>query len=365
MHILSDNVIDIEDGSVNLDIYSREKMAVCTLSGRIIFATGELKVEFGTELAGKNLNDFIDDKLVSKIISNSALGKSFYFDCLIAGKVYTGLSEKDGNAINILFANKLEEEKFSINNSSLRYLEAEINSVLSTMLGTLQSIDNHNDPAAMFARRNVYRLVRVARNVFDTLACESGEERYIKQNCDVLDICREVVDKIKFPLRSVNVEIEAWHDGGRHISFCVAEHIERIISNIISCSLKGIFNNGKTIYIKIEVIEKKDDILISVIAPHKVVSNNMISVILSKNDNKASLENREMCQTLSTIKALAAYNGGNFLISTDRDGDRMAVLLPKVPDSDKLKLKAPEAKYSAGASLALIELSEILPDSVY
>ena len=54
----------------------------CTLSGRVVHASAELKLRFGTELAGRNLNDFLDDRTVSDIIARSAAGEYCSFCCL-------------------------------------------------------------------------------------------------------------------------------------------------------------------------------------------------------------------------------------------------------------------------------------------
>lgn len=345
--------------------YDESLLLICTLSGRIIYATGELKITFGTEVSGKNLNDFLDDNLVSKIITNSANNENFYFDCVVGGIVYSGFSEKDGNAINIRFTKKPNSENSILSDNSIRYLQAELNSGLALMLGALQSKENRDDPVAMFARHNIHRLVRATKNVFDKIACDGGDERYLKYNCDVLELCNNIAQKIKFPLRSINVEIEVWHDGGRHICYCVPEYVERIIANMISCVLKGIVNNGKTSYVKIEIMENDSDVLVAVTSPRKDSTDKLLSAVLSKNDSRTDLGTREMNQTISTIKSLVAFNDGSLIISTDKDVDRMAVLLPKVPSDEKLLLNAPLANYSVGASIALIELAEILPDSVY
>lgn len=340
-------------------------MMVCTLSGRIIHATALLKAEFGTEISGRNLNDFIEDSVVSDIISYAAKGECYFFNCLISGKLYSGTSEKEGNALNVYFSAVEQDGKISISETSLKYLQAEINSVLSSLLGALKTFGDSNDPSAMFARKNVYRLLRVTQNVFDKAACESGENSYIKENCDILEICRNVLDCIKFPLRSVNVEVDVWHDGGRHICNCVSDQIERVISNMISCALKGNVNNGKLVHLKVEIIEKENDILVSVLAPHKLLTENMIAGVFSDSNNKESLSDREIKQTLLTIKTLAAYNNGSLVMSTEKDSDRLAILLPKVKDNEIFRLKSPRASYNSGTVVPLVELSEILPDSLY
>ena len=345
--------------------YDSNLLLICTLSGRIIYATGELKITFGTEVSGKNLNDFLDDNLVSKIISNSANNECFYFDCVIGGVVYSGFSEKDGNSINVSFVKKPSGENSIINDSSIRYLQAELNSGLALMLGALQSKDNRDDPAAMFARHNIYRLVRATKNVFDKISCDGGEERYLKYNCDILELCNNVASKIKFPLRSINVELEVWHDGGRHICYCVPEYIERIIANMISCVLKGTPDNGIMSSLRIDILENGSDVLLSVLSPRKVLTDKVMTAVWSKNDTRGDLGSREVCQTINTIKSLVAYNDGSLIISSDQGMDRIAILLPKVHSDEKLLLNAPLASYNVGASIALIELSEVLPDSVY
>ena len=82
-------------------------------------------------------------------------------------------------------------------------------------------------------------------------------------------------------------------------------------------------------------------------------------------DNKNDISDGEMKQTLKTIKALVAYNKGNIMVTTGKDRDRLAIILPKSPDSDKTILRSPSVRYETGTSLALMELSEILPDSLY
>jgi hypothetical protein len=73
----------------------------------------------------------------------------------------------------------------------------------------------------------------------------------------------------------------------------------------------------------------------------------------------------ELVQTLLTVKALAAYNGGTFIITAEKDGDRLAVLLPKAEDDKTFRFKSPGIRYMSGTNTALVELAEILPDSLY
>ncbi len=127
----------------------------------------------------------------------------------------------------------------------------------------------------------------------------------------------------------------------------------------------GIVNNGKPVYLKLDVIEKEENILISVLSPHRLMADNMIAGVFSGYERKEPLPDREVKQTILTIKSIASYNSGSLVMSTEKDGDRMAVLLPKVKGYDSLKLKAPKVSYNSGTDVSLVELSEILPDSLY
>ena len=142
----------------------------CSLSGRVVHASAELKVRLGTELAGRNLNDFLDDKTVSDIIATSAAGEYCSFYCLLGGKKYSALSEREGGAIIIAFYEE-DEPGATGDDDSLKYLQGEINVLLSNLLGALGNFGGEDNPTAMFARKNIYRLLRASRNVFDRVAC--------------------------------------------------------------------------------------------------------------------------------------------------------------------------------------------------
>ena len=336
----------------------------CSLSGRVVHASAELKIRLGTELAGRNLNDFLDDKTVSDIIAKSAAGEYCSFYCLLGGKKYSALSEREGGAIIIAFYEEDEHSATDGSDNSLKYLQGEINVLLSNLLGALSNFGGEDNPTAMFARKNIYRLLRASRNVFDRVACKNGTIKAEKRDHDILEICTAVVDKLKFSLRSVDTELELWHDGERHISNCVSEHVEGMLANIISCVLKS---GGKSAvrYLKVEIVSKEQDILISVLSPNRLLSDRMLVKSLSENGDCETSVDNELVQSLLTVKAMAAYNGGSFLMTAERDGDRLAILLPRVDDDTVCRFKSPGTKYMSGTNTALVELAEILPDSLY
>lgn len=336
----------------------------CSLSGRIVHATAELKLKLGTELAGRNLNDFLDDKTVSDIIAKSASGDYCRFSCLLTGQKYSAVSEKEGSVITVTFYEEDNGSIGTVGENSLKYLQSEINELLSNLLGALKNIGGEDNPTTMFAKKNIYRLLRASRNVFDRAACEDGTISGEKSVHDVLEICTDVVEKLRFPLRTVNTELEIWHDGERHICTCVAEHVERMLSNIISCALKGKISQTGSTYLKIEIISKENDVLVSVLSEKRILSEKMLVNVFGMDEDGRGID-REIMQSLLTVKALAAYNGGNFIMAAEKDCDRLAFLLPKAPADKAFRFKSPGVKYMTGTNTALVELAEILPDSLY
>ena len=336
----------------------------CSMSGRVVHASAELKIRLGTELAGRNLNDFLDDKTVSDIIAKSAAGDYCSFYCLLGNKKYSALSQREGGAIIISFYEENADAATDGSSNSLKYLQGEINVLLSNLLGALNNFGDDQNPVAMFARKNIYRLLRASRNVFDRVACNNGTVKAEKREHDVLEICRAVVDKLKFPLRSVDTELELWHDGDRHISNCVSDHVERMLSNIISCAIKC---SGDTPvrHLKVEVLSKEQDILVSVLSPKRMLSDRMLVKAVSEEGEYVADVDNELVQSLLCVKALAVYNGGGFYMSAERDFDRLSVLLPRVDSDVACRFKSPGTKYMSGTDSALVELAEILPDSLY
>lgn len=336
----------------------------CTLSGRVVHASAELKLRFGTELAGRNLNDFLDDRTVSDIIARSAAGEYCNFCCLIAGKRYSAVSEKEGGVITILFYEDDNPSADIAGENSLKYLQAEINTLLSNLLGSIKSIGAEENPTLLFAKKNIYRLLRASRNVFDRVQCQNGTMQCDKSEHDILEICTAVAESLRFSLRAVNIGIDVWHDGEKHICTCVSQHVERMLSNIISCALKGSVN-GQPAMLNVEIISKEKDVLISVLSQKRILSEKMLANTFDGMPGTGSGLDDELVQTLLTVKALAAYNGGTFIITAEKDGDRLAVLLPKAEDDKTFRFKSPGIRYMSGTNTALVELAEILPDSLY
>jgi len=334
----------------------------CSLSGRVVHASAELKLRFGTELAGRNLNDFLDDKTVADIIAKSAMGEYCRFNCLLAGRKYSALSEKEGGVITITFYDEDTDIPDAVDENSLKYLQGEINVLLSNLLGALKTFNSEDNPNAMFARKNVYRLLRASRNVFDRMECIRGTINGEKCDHDMLELISAVAEKLRFPLRSINIDLDLWHDGERHICNCVAEHVERMLAIIISCILKC--STTAPEYLRLEIISKEREVLISVLSPGRILSCDMMANALS-GFGGAKRTDGELVQSLLTVKALAAYNGGSIIMSAERDGDRIAFLLPGVDDDRAIRFKSQGARYMSGTNTVLVELSEILPDSLY
>lgn len=337
----------------------------CSLSGRVVHASAEIKLRMGTELAGRNLNDFLDDKTVFDIIAKSAVGDCCRFSCILAGRKYSAISEKEGGVITIAFYEGDSVNVSSLGESSLKYLQSELNTLLANLMGAVRNFGSTDSPNVMFAKRNIYRLLRASRNVFDCISVEDGSMSAEMFDHDILEICMAVVEKLKFPLRSVNAELEIWHDGEKHICSCVSEHVERMLSGIISCALKGCDSGGGTRFIKIEIISKEKDVLVSVLSQKRILNERMLANVFNGGSGEHNGIDREILQTLLTVKSLAAYNRGSFIMTAEKECDRMTFLLPKA-DADRMyRFKSPGVKYMNGTNTALVELSEILPDSLY
>ena len=136
-----------------------------------------------------------------------------------------------------------------------------------------------------------------------------------------------------------------------------------MLSNIVSCVLKS-GGDGGVRYLKVEIVSKEQDILISVVSPNRVLSDKMyVNAINGGSINKHS--DNEVVQSLLTVKALASYNGGSFFMTAERDFDRLAVLLPRIDGDTACRFKSPGIKYMSGTNTALVELAEVLPDSLY
>ena len=351
------------------DRYSRfgeesDFILACTLSGRVVHASAELKLRLGTELSGRNLNDFLDDRTVAEIIAKSAVGEYCRFSCLLGGRMYSALSEKEGGVITISFYEDDEHSADGAEENSLKYLQGEINTLLSNLLGSFKNMGAEESPAMMFAKKNIYRLLRASRNVFDHAACRNGTMQCEKREHDVLEIVTAVVESLRFPLRAVNTEIDIWHDGEKHVCTCVSQHVERMLSNVITCALKGSLG-GSDRMLTVEVMSKDNDVLISVLSQKRILNERMLTNTFNESHEQSHRADDELVQSLLTVKSLAAYNGGSFIVTAEKDGDRMVILLPKADDDRSFRFKSPGVRYMSGTNTALVELAEILPDSLY
>jgi len=337
----------------------------CTLSGRVVHVSSALKSKLGMELAGRNLNDFIDDKTVSEIIASASNGEGYGFSCFIMGRWYYAFSEKESGVISVSLYEAEENDGAFAGEDTLKYLQSQINSGLSDILAALRVIENSDKHLAMHARQNIYKLLRVTRNVFDTLSCSRGDVAIEKKNCEVLSLCNNAIERIRFPISALNVELEIMHDGGWHVVNCVAEHIERILFGLVAVILKKQQVSNEPCKIKIEIFGKDDDIIISVLSDTRIISDELFDGVFRKSTANWYSRETDTVQSMAAIKAMAEYNGGSFMMVSEKDYDRISVVFKESDVTDAPIVKSPEAAYCSGIDDILVELAEVLPDVMF
>ena len=175
-----------------------EPYLICTPAGRVLYASGPLKNMVDEDLTGRNLNDFLEDAVTARLISDCLEGRSREFRCEIRGQRFSARAEpwEDAEGILVLLfpVNAVPGDNRWFDPEQNLFLAREINQELAIMLPAADSLEENatqlqREKLAVL-RQRIYRMIRLSRNLQDSALVQIGEMRANYSQEDMTGLCR-------------------------------------------------------------------------------------------------------------------------------------------------------------------------------
>ena len=224
-----------------------EPYLFCSPAGRVIYASGGLKNLVDEDLTGRNLNDFLEDALAARLVSDGVEGRSREFRCDIRGKRFSAKATpwEDGEGLQILFFPlnpKPDNDRLSDPEQNL-FVAREINLELAALLPAADALEEKALPEQLpelaRIRQHVFRMLRLSRNLQDSSMAQLGElEPHFAQE-DMTAFCTDLLDRLEPVCRQKNIVLRRDLPEERLDCRVDPELLLRMVCNLISNAIKA------------------------------------------------------------------------------------------------------------------------------
>lgn len=350
----------------------REQLAVtepylfCSPAGRVIYASGPLKNLVDEDLTGRNLNDFLEDALAARLVSDGVEGRSREFRCEIRGKRFSAKATpwEDAEGLQILFFPlnpKPNNDRLSDPEQNL-FVAREINLELAALLPAADNLAEKALPEQLpelaRIRQHVFRMLRLSRNLQDSSMAQLGElEPHFSQE-DLTAFCADLLDRLEPICREKNITLR--RDLPQQPLDCRVdpELLLRMVCNLISNAVKA-QPDGGAIDVSLRISEQ-DEAMITVIDHGPGPRDGIPDSGFHRRDSRELMTRPGMGLGLALTRAFAELQGGRLLLMcSGKSGLVAKIILPRNQAAKLDQLRSMRAPYGVGIDPVLVELSTV------
>lgn len=341
-----------------------ELFIVCSYGGRILHVSTSFTALIGIDLVGKNLNDIIEDRIVSRLIINVNKEKVYEFDCVINGRAFScGAKLSESDNIIVVLDPAAPDNSQTGNAEIVRYMGREINANIEGMSIAFGALAKNSEELKQHAlgllSKSMMNLARISKNAVTKVDYEQGnmvlDIRRGDMLYDIAEVCQRAASlcesyaDIAFSLPEETVE-------------CLYDSVavKRIILNLIAYNISSSPVKYPRIGIK---TEHKDSVV--------TITVSSVGAIRSgggERDTEQSLGfvyGKDIELDMAVI--LTRKHRGSLIITERKDGGRLCrVTLPVVKEAEgSQQLSSTIIDWYGGMDFAAIELSGVLPPEAF
>lgn len=327
---------------------------VCSYGGRILNTSPALSRMLGGDYTGKNLNDVIEDRLVSRIIINASRDSVFEFECSIESRAFTcGAKLSPQDNIIIVLAPVVSDDRARSDSRLIRYMGREINANLDSINIAFNALKRgRNGPDAYgLAEKCIFNLTRLSKNAVTKVDYEEGtlflDRRKGNLAADLAEVCERAAE---FCRGRANIRVSHGGESGACIYDSTA--VMRMVLNIISFSI-----------IKSRLTRPNMTVVVERVGEDMVVT---VTTEGAPDGRPPELpvygESIEM--DVATIVA-RKHHGSIVSVGRQDGGMAVRVTLPIVRDSDEENLSSTVFDWYGGLDIVKVELSGVVPPEAY
>ena len=243
----------------------------------------------------------------------------------------------------------------------------------NAMLNTEQLLPNESiqsDPQVMQmlaqVNRNLHQLLRAIGNMSDT-AAYANQRSFRMQTRDVVSVIEEILDKTADLVESSGKTLNYKLPSKAIYSLIDAEKLERAILNLISNAMKYTSENGK---LDVELRQNNHMLILTIQDNGQGITPQVRGNLFTRFLREPGIEDGRngIGLGLSIVRSVASAHGGTVLFEQpDNCGARITMTMSiQKPTGTVLhdQIKLP-IEYTGGRDHALLELSDVLPDTLY
>ena len=349
-----------------------EPYLICTPAGRVLYASGPLKNMVDEDLTGRNLNDFLEDAVTARLISDCLEGRSREFRCEIRGQRFSARAEpwEDAEGILVLLfpVNAVPGDNRWFDPEQNLFLAREINQELAIMLPAADSLEENatqlqREKLAVL-RQRIYRMIRLSRNLQDSALVQIGEMRANYSQEDMTGLCRELLDRVEPICAEQGIVLR--RELPDHPIPCRVDPalLRRMLCNLLSNAVKAQPAGGS-----IDVLLKEggpDMVMITVIDRGCGPENGIPESLFRRRERKELLTSPGMSLGLALTRAFAELQGGRLMLMYSGDNGLVAkLILPVNRDKGVDVLRSGEVQYGVGIDPVLVEMSTVANRKLY
>lgn len=266
----------------------------------------------------------------------------------------------------------LDAEDHTAELRTLSLTAANMRQPLSAMIASSNSlshlIDKEQDPKVLEHieqfNRNLYQMHRMLCNMSDVLQYADGvSKNMICQN--IVSIVEAIFQKVQSLIEHCGLRLE-YSVPDENILCAVDEQLlERGILNMISNAIKFSDQGG---IIHASLICREKTLYISVTNHGQGIPTQLMGSIFHRYRRQPGLEDSRygLGLGLTLVRSAAIVHGGTVLIDQpDRNGTRITMSIPIRQGDARLRSERITIDYAGGWDHALLELSDVLPASLY
>ncbi len=345
-----------------------ELLVVCTPAGRVIFISGGLTLLIGEDLVGRNLNDFIADRIAATVVASAQSDTPYSFECIIGDRGFMCDSEKvEGNIHITMMPLSMDIDAFMSQNTA-ELVSREMNNSLALMLPVVKNLEQSSADRAQLGimKQSIFRLMRLTRNIQDLALAKNSALVLKPVDLDAATFVREIENKLRPVMEKCGVKLTVSVPDYPLPCRVDREKLERMLLNLLSNSLIAIGDRRK---ISIVLSDKNENYSITVSDSGCGIENHRLKQVFMKYSAMAPAEYGGWNGAgfgLALVDAFARRHRGSLVLtSRPNEGTSACVTLCRNLDGDVMPLGAVRVDYAGEYDHMLMEFSTVLGKEFY
>lgn len=331
-----------------------ELYLVCLADGTITFMSTALKLVAREDCTGRNLREFLPQSAIGALHQLMQGGSIPELPFQLGGTAFRAYISADGDGMTVslrqgasAFSTSRRARMQEINQELSAYLSMMTASV--DMIARREFLDEPELNALSHLRQNIFRILRLSRNLLDTALFENGELLVSPREGDLSAFIARLAERLAPICRQSGVRLDVvLPETGVFCRFD-EEKTERIVLNLIA----GAF--GSTA-IRMVLADRGEHAVLTVYGLSTEFSNVGQSAYAANN----------LSSGYAVASSFTRALGGTFVVSgSPSSGYSACITLPKKLERDSAPLSSLQIDYTGGFDHVLVELSTVLDKQFY